>query len=191
MGDVSVTATHGFAVSPTVIKAGTNQMDIRVTNLTTLIENTGRIILRSGDVRKEVKLTAYGDALPVKDISSLATVFDGASVESQSFFDASSLSSQGYTIEIKARTDDPSKSVLPYAVTSDGLGFKSYIRSTSMGLMNGKNVFVSEKGLSNPSNGGTFYNTDGQFHTYRYAVTPTAMPLLPTAVSSSIATACQ
>ncbi|MBR4535003.1 MAG: hypothetical protein IKO85_10800, partial [Bacteroidaceae bacterium] len=78
----------------------------------------------------------------------------------------------GYTIEIKARTDDVSKSVLPYAVTSDGLGFKSYVRSTSMGLMNGKDVFVSEKGLSNPANGGTFYNTDGQFHTYRYAVTP-------------------
>ena len=38
--------------------------------------------------------------------------------------------------------------------------------------MNSKDVFVSEKGLSNPANGGTFYNTDGQFHTYRYAVTP-------------------
>ena len=171
MGDVSVTATHGFEVSPSVIPSGTTTATVTVKHVTTQIENTGRIILRSGDVRKEVKLTAYGDALPVKDISSLATVFDGASVESQSF-DASSLSSQGYTIEIKARTDDPSKSVLPYAVTSDGLGFKSYIRSTSMGLMNGKNVFVSEKGLSNPSNGGTFYNTDGQFHTYRYAVTP-------------------
>ena len=41
-----------------------------------------------------------------------------------------------------------------------------------MGLMNSKNVFVSEKGISNPANGGTFYNTDGLFHTYRYAVTP-------------------
>ena len=62
--------------------------------------------------------------------------------------------------------------MLPYAVTESGLGFKSYVRSTSMGLMNSKNVFVSEKGLSNPANGGTFYNTDGLFHTYRYAVTP-------------------
>jgi hypothetical protein len=41
-----------------------------------------------------------------------------------------------------------------------------------MGLMNSNNISVSEKGLSNPSNGGTFYNTDGLFHTYRYAVTP-------------------
>ena len=28
------------------------------------------------------------------------------------------------------------------------------------------------KGISNPANGGTFYNTDGLYHTYRYAVTP-------------------
>ena len=171
MGDISVTATHGFAVSPTVIKAGTKQATVRVTNLTTLIENTGRIILRSGDMRKEVALTAYGTPLPVKDISSQGTAFDGSPVESQTF-DASALNDKGYTIEIKARTDDPSKSVWPYAVTSDGLGFKGYVRSTSMGLMNGKNVFVSEKGISNPANGGTFYNTDGRFHTYRYAVTP-------------------
>ncbi len=170
-GDISVTATHGFAVSPTVIKAGTKQATVRVTHLTTLIENTGRIILRSGDMRKEVALMAYGTPLPVKDISSQGTAFDGSAVESQTF-DASALTDKGYTIEIKARTDDPSKSVWPYAVTSDGLGFKGYVRSTSMGLMNGKNVFVSEKGISNPANGGTFYNTDGRFHTYRYAVTP-------------------
>ena len=117
-----------------------------------------------------MRLTAYGDALPVKDISADAQKYEGAIVASQSF-DPSALSDKGYTIEIKARTDDASKSVLPYAVTADGLGFKSYIRSTTMGLMNGQGVFVSEKGLSNPSNGGTFYNTDGLFHTYRYAVT--------------------
>ena len=40
-----------------------------------------------------------------------------------------------------------------------------------MGLKNSKDVFVSEKGIFNPANGGTFYNTDGQYHTYRYAVT--------------------
>ena len=170
-GDISVTATHGFEVTPATLPAGTQNATLTVKNLTSLIENTGRIILRAGDLRKEVKLTAYGDALPVKDISSQGTAFDGSAVESQTF-DASALSDKGYTIEIKARTDDPSKSVLPYAVTSDGLGFKGYVRSTSMGLMNSKNVFVSEKGISNPANGGTFYNTDGLFHTYRYAVTP-------------------
>ena len=41
-----------------------------------------------------------------------------------------------------------------------------------MGMKNSKDVFVSEKGISNPANGGTFYNTDGLYHTYRYAVTP-------------------
>ena len=170
-GDLSVAATHGFSVSPTVIKAGTRQATVRVTHQTTLLENSGRIILRSGDLRKEVAVTGYGDALPVKDISSLAHTFGGEAVESQSF-DASGLGDQGYTIELKARADDPGKTVLPYAVTSSGLGFKSYIRSTTMGLLNSRNVFVSEKGISNPSNGGTFYNTDGLFHTYRYAVTP-------------------
>jgi len=178
-GDISLKATHGFAVSPAVIKAGTKTATVRVTHLTTLIENTGRIILRSGDLRKEVQLTAYGTPLEVKDLAALPTtspsssgqVFGGTAAESATF-PASSLSSKGYTVEIKARTDDPSKTVLPYAVTSDGLGFKSYVRSTSMGLMNSNNIFVSEKGLSNPANGGTFYNTDGLFHTYRYAVTP-------------------
>ena len=38
-------------------------------------------------------------------------------------------------------------------------------------MKNSKDVFVSEKGISNPANGGTFYNTDGNYHTYRYAVT--------------------
>jgi len=169
-GDISLQATHGFEVSPTSLPANAKNATVRVKNLTTLIENEGRIILRSGDLRKEVRLTAYGDALPVKDISADAQKYEGAIVASQSF-DPSALSDKGYTIEIKARTDDASKSVLPYAVTADGLGFKSYIRSTTMGLMNGQGVFVSEKGLSNPSNGGTFYNTDGLFHTYRYAVT--------------------
>ena len=170
-GDISVTATHGFEVSPATLPAGAQNATVTVKHLTSLIENTGRIILRSGDLRKEVKITAYGTPLPVKDITATGQVFDGSAVESQAF-SAESLSDTGYTIEIKARTDDPSKSVLPYAVTPSGLGFKSYIRSTAMGLMNGKNVFVSEKGLSNPANGGTFYNTDGLFHTYRYAVTP-------------------
>ena len=128
-------------------------------------------------MRKEVSLTAYGTPLPVKDppsptrTSRLCQVFNGADVEGASF-DAGALGDGGYTIEIKARTDESSKSVQPYAVTGSGLGFKSYVRNTSMGLMNGSGVFVSEKGLSNPSNGGTFYNTDGQYHTYRYAVTP-------------------
>ncbi|MBO4613382.1 MAG: hypothetical protein J5671_09500, partial [Bacteroidaceae bacterium] len=86
-------------------------------------------------------------------------------------FDASELTEKGYTVEIKAKADNAAKQVLPYAVTNGGLGFKSYIKDTSMGMLNSRDVFVSEKGISNPANGGTFYNTDGQYHTYRYAVT--------------------
>jgi hypothetical protein len=129
-GDISITATHGFEVSPSTLPASAQNATVTVKNVTSLIENTGRIILRSGDLRKEVKLTAYGDALPVKDISSLPTVsasssgqvFNGAEVEGASF-DAGALGDGGYTIEIKARTDESSKSVQPYAVTGSGLGF--------------------------------------------------------------------
>ena len=174
-GDISVTATHGFAVTPTIIKAGTKQATVRVTNLTTLLTNTGRVILRSGDMRTYVALTSHGTPLPVKDLSKAGGDYsfhalDGAGVEDQQF-DADALTDKGYTVEIKARTEEGFKAVLPYAVTADGLGFEGYIRGNSIGLMNSKNVFVSEKGISNPANGGTFYNDDGQYHTYRYAVT--------------------
>ncbi|MBR1787868.1 MAG: hypothetical protein IJ762_01570, partial [Bacteroidaceae bacterium] len=160
--DISLRVGSGFEVSPTTIKAGTESTKVTVRHLSTLRHAESRLILRSGDIRTYVNIIAEGTPLPSKDISSLPTtassasgqVFGGSSAESASF-PASALSDKGYTIEIKAKTDDPSKSVLPYAVTSDGLGFKSYVRSTSMGLMNGKDVFVSEKGLSNPANGGT------------------------------------
>ena len=179
-GDISVTATHGFAVTPTVIKAGTKTATVRVTHLTTLLNATGKVILRSGDMRAYVNLTGHGTALPVKDISQAAnasaqgytfTALDGSAVESQEY-DASALTDQGYTVEIKARTDEGFETILPYAVTASGLGFEGYVRGNSVGMMNSKNVFVSEKGISNPANGGTFYNDDGLFHTYRYAVTP-------------------
>ena len=169
-GDIQVSATHGFAVTPTSIKAGTKSATVTVTNLTTLLNSTGKIVLRSGDMRKNVRLVGMGTPLPVKDLSQNPVYKGKADDESQSF-DASSLTEQGYTVEIKARTDNGGKSVLPYAVTARGLGFKGYIKDTSMGMKNSKDVFVSEKGISNPANGGTFYNTDGLYHTYRYAVT--------------------
>ena len=174
-GDISVSATHGFAVTPTVIKAGTKSATVRVTNLTSLLTSEGRVILRSGDMRAYVNLTGHGTPLPVKDLSKAGdgysfTKLGGEAVESQDF-DADALTENGYTVEIKARTDEGFKAVLPYAVTAGGLGFEGYVRGNSVGLMNSKNVFVSEKGISNPANGGTFYNDDGLFHTYRYAVT--------------------
>ena len=169
-GDISVTATHGFAVSPTTIKAGSKDVKVKVTNLTTLITSTGKVILRSGDVRKNVRLTGKGTALPVKDLSE-NPIYTGKEDDDSQSFDASGLTEAGYTVEVRAKTDNAAKQILPYAVTSKGLGFKGYIKDTSMGMKNSKDIFISEKGISNPANGGTFYNTDGQYHTYRYAVT--------------------
>ena len=168
--DISVTPSYGFSVSPTLIKAGTKEAVIKVTNLTTLISSSGKVVLRSGDMRKNVKLIGKGTALPVKDLSQ-NPIYIGKENDDSHSFDASTLSEKGYTVEIKAKTDNDAKQVLPYAVTGRGLGFKSYVKSTSMGMKNSKDIFISEKGISNPANGGTFYNTDGLYHTYRYAVT--------------------
>ena len=133
--DISLQVGPGFEVTPTMIKAGTESTQVTVRYVSTLRHTEGKLILRSGDIRTYVNIVAEGTPLPVKDISTAGHVFDGSAVESQ-MFNAESLSDAGYTIEIKARTDDASKSVLPYAVTSSGLGFKSYVRSTSMGLLN-------------------------------------------------------
>lgn len=170
--DVTIKATTGFIVTPEVIPAGMDdEVTVTVTHLTSKRVHEGRVILRSGDVRSYVELVGYGTSLPVKDISS-SPVYSGGSREGMSF-DASSLSSEtGYTIEVKARTDASGAMVCPYGLTSDGVGFKSYIGNTTLGLYNGADTFVSDEALSNPSNGGTFYNTDGLYHTYRYAVTP-------------------
>jgi cyclophilin family peptidyl-prolyl cis-trans isomerase len=171
MGDISVSATHGFAVSPTTIKAGKNAT-ITVTNLTTLNRNTGRVMLRAGDMRAYVDLTGIGSELEVKDISQNPVYAGGSDDYYMEFGDFNPTEETGYTVEIKAKTDDGRSYVHPFAITEQGVGFKGYVTSTSMGLYNGKGVFVSEKRMSNPANGGTFYNTDGLFHTYRYAVTP-------------------
>ena len=167
--DIKVSATHGFAVSPVVIKAGTSKQTITVTNVTTLAENTGKVILRSGDLRKYVALSSFGSPLPVKDISQNPVYAGGEDVNKT--FEGFNPSSNGYTVEVRAKVDDASKELFPFAVSNDKIGFKGYVKSESMGLYNGANTFISDEGISNPANGGTFYNTDGLYHTYRYAVT--------------------
>ena len=168
-GDISLTATHGFAVSPTVIKAGQKNVTVTVTNLATLKEQTGRIILRSGDMRTYVNLVGMGTSLPVKDLSQ-NPIYKGNGDEYVEFRDFEP-GENGYSVEVKAKVDALSRYLKPFATTEQGAGFKSYVTPTSMGMYNSKGVFVSEKGMSNPANGGTFYNTDGLYHTYRYAVT--------------------
>ncbi|MCD8235541.1 MAG: hypothetical protein LUD00_02565 [Prevotellaceae bacterium] len=165
--DVTLTVTSGFTVSPALIKAGTEKTVVTVTNVSNLAHATGQLILRSGDVRSYVKLTGLGTPLAVKDLSQ-NPAYSGGSDEEMSF-DGFKPGSNGYTFEIRAKVDDASASLLPYAVTSAGAGLMSYINSTSVGMYNSTS---RKDGISNPSNGGTFYNTDGLYHTYRYAVAP-------------------
>ena len=167
--DIKVSATHGFAVSPVVIKAGTSKQTITVTNVTTLAENTGKVILRSGDLRKYIALSSFGSPLPVKDISQNPVYAGGE--DANKTFEGFNPSSNGYTVEVRAKVDDASKELFPFAVSNDKIGFKGYVKCESVGLYNGGNTFISDEGISNPANGGTFYNTDGLYHTYRYAVT--------------------
>ena len=169
-GDISLSATSGFEVSPTTLPKDTKEATVTVKNLSSKYNTTGNIILRSADMRKKVRLVAYGDALPQKDLSQ-NPIYKGSADDDNHSFDASKLSENGYTVEVRAKTENPAMQILPYAVTKGGLGFMGYVKDTSMGMLNSRDVFVSEKGISNPANGGTFYNTDGQYHTYRYAVT--------------------
>ena len=163
--DITLSATHGFSVSPSVIKAGESDVEVTVTNLTTLRHATGRVILRSADVRKYVDLTSTGTELERKDLSQNPTYSGGS--DSELTFEGFNPGDNGYTIEFKVKTDQASQHFYPFAVSKSGVGFKGYVGYNSVGLYNSS----WEKGLSNPANGGTFYNTDGLYHTYRYAVT--------------------
>ena len=164
IADIDVSVTHGFSVSPSVIKAGEGDVEVTVTNLTTLKKNVGKVILRSADVRQYVVVTSYGTELELKDLSQ-NPVYTGndASKELEGFEPGEN----GYTVEFKAKIDADNKNVYPYAVSDKGVGFKGYVSSSGMGLY----AADDKKGVSNPANGGTFYNTDGLYHTYRYAVT--------------------
>ena len=169
VSDIKVSATHGFAVSPTTIKADGGDQTVTVVNTTTLAENTGKVILRSGDTRTYVKLHSFGSPLEVKDISQNPVYAGGEDMKMT--FDGFNPGKDGYTVEVRAKVDDASMDLAPFAVTADKVGFHSYINSTSMGMHNGKDTYISNEAISNPANGGTFYNTDGLYHTYRYAVT--------------------
>ena len=164
ISDVTVSATHGLEVMPKVITAGSGEVEVKVTNTTTLRKNVGKVILRSADIRKYVFVETRGSVLEQKDLSQ-DPIFKGDDQE-MVFLDFNP-GENGYTIEFKVKTDDATKQFFPYAVSAAGVGFKGYVESNGIGLYNSEN----KKSLSNPANGGTFYNTDGLFHTYRYAVT--------------------
>ena len=169
MQDVKVTASPGLEVSPQVIAADAGEAVLTITNHSTLNHQSGRVILRSGDIRLRVNVEATGTPLPMKDLSQ-DPVYTGGQ-DSRMTFEGFSPGPDGFTLELRARTDAASSRVEPFGLSGSGVGFKGYVGPSGLGLLNSRGVFVSEKGMSNPSNGGTFYNTDGLYHTYRYAVT--------------------
>ncbi|MBR4366445.1 MAG: hypothetical protein IKP43_06670, partial [Bacteroidaceae bacterium] len=170
VGDISVSATSGFTATPSVIAAGTGSATIKVSNDTYRRKNAGQLILRSGDKRTYVQLRSRGSDLEQKDIAA-NKIYTGGTDESKTF-EGFAPGKNGYTVEARVKVDDASKNFYPFATTADGVGFKGYVNATGIGLYNGTGSFTSDESLSNPSNGGTFYNTDGEYHTYRYAVTP-------------------
>ena len=164
-GDIQISATTGFAVSPVKLSASAKNAKIRVTNLTTLAHNSGKVILRSGDMRAYVNVGSLGTELEQKDLSQNPVYTGGA--EEEMSFDGFTPGENGYTVEFRAKVDELSKEFMPYAVTENGVGFKGYVTSSSLGLYNGTS---RKERIANPANGGTFYNTDGLYHTYRFAV---------------------
>lgn len=61
--DVQVAVTSGFSVTPAVIKAGTESVEVTVTNTSTRNQAEGKLILRSGDIRTYVSLWLSGKVL--------------------------------------------------------------------------------------------------------------------------------
>ncbi len=166
-GAITVSASHGFEVTPTTL---TGNGTVTVRNVSSLAHNTGKVILRSGDLRAYVDVASTGTPLAVKDISANPAYAGGTDAEKT--FEGFNPGDNGYTVEVKAKTAASGSTLNAYAVAADKAGFDSYIGSESLGLLNGASSYYSNEGISNPANGGTFYNTDGLYHTYRYAVTP-------------------
>ena len=77
---------------------------MRVKNLTTLKKNVGRVILRSADIRKYVVVTSFGSELELKDLSQSAVYVNGN--DDAMTFKGFAPSENGYTVEVKVKTDE-------------------------------------------------------------------------------------
>ncbi len=169
---ISVTATPGFSVTPSTISA-TKDGTIRVKYNSTLPETDGKIILRAGDIRKYISLKGYGSELEEKSIKDNPVYAGGTDRSfSHTAADGFSAGSNGYTVEFRVKIDRDSETFDAYAVTNEGESFHAYIEPQAIGYYNGS----SKIAISNPATAGDgglqqFYNNDGKFHTYRYAVT--------------------
>lgn len=171
--DIKLVATSGFEVFPETLPAGSGTGQTITVTFNSYKSKTGQIILRSGDYRAFVDVEGVATPLEVKDLSqNPAYRGDDESFE-HSKEDGFTAGENGYTVEFKIKTDNLNKSFNVYGITEKGVGFKAYVNSEGIGFYNENN----HKKIVNPfttgtSGGGTIYNTDGKFHTYRFAVTP-------------------
>ncbi|MEP4534288.1 MAG: hypothetical protein ABJ004_14445 [Cyclobacteriaceae bacterium] len=159
--EITLTTPGGFLVTPTTISYDADEVEVTVTLKSTLALTTGQIILRSGDTRTYVSVMGYGTPLPVKDLSS-APIYTGTDnsfeVNMAEGFDPSET---GYTMEFKVWTADLSAEFVPYAVTEEGVGFRTYVNRGALGMYNGINQDWRLQEL---------YNEE-KAHTFTYAVT--------------------
>lgn len=169
--EISIQAPSGFTVAPTAIPANGKKQKVTVTLNSTLKQTEGKIILRSGEKRSYIKVTGYGTALPVKDLSASPAC---QGINEKEFSQPFRPGGHGYTLEFKVKANKPGQAFCPYFVDNEGYGVKAYITSNEIGLYSS----IRKKGISNPETagreGGTgrFYNKEGEAYTYRFAVTP-------------------
>ena len=168
--DVELIAPAGFSVSPSVVSKDAKDVDVTVTFNSWKNEGYGILYLKSGMVRRKVVLRAYGTPLEKKALSLDNNLFvgdDAFEVTKRDGFEIDA--DKGYTVEVKVKASDEKTVFNPYFITEDGYGFKGGISGKGMSKYNS----TSELSISNPAtHGGDFYNNDGGFHVYRYAVTP-------------------
>lgn len=181
--DVELIPSFGFEVFPTVVPVGTATTPVAVT-YTSYRSLQGRLVIRSGNNFVLVDLAGTATPLEEKDLSQ-TPVYQGASdpMEDGSFEtdDAAGFTpgDKGYTVEFKVRTAAANQSFDFSAIlkgdnsrTTGSLA--GYVTSEGLGLYSSNTM---KYGISNPykdTEGGNknFYNNDGKYHTYRYAVTP-------------------
>ncbi len=167
---VQVSATTGFSVFPTVLDPSKDG-EIRITLNSTLPETSGKVILRSGDLRTYIDLTGYAADLEQKDLKEGAAFAGTEKSFTAGAAEGFTAGQDGYTIEFRAKLNNSMSTLDAYAVTTDGAAFQAYVDPEALGLYNG----LTKVNVENPAtaaDGGkkTFYNKDGNFHTYRYAV---------------------
>ncbi|MCF0198650.1 MAG: carbohydrate binding domain-containing protein [Bacteroidaceae bacterium] len=172
--DVTLEASADFAVSPTVIPAGSEEIDVTVTYTAYRCKASGAIYLRSDMNKRTIELEGYGSPLPQKVLDRRNNIY----VASEKKFDIIASdgfrpdASKGYTVEFRVRNGKADGGFYPYFVTDNGMGVKAYTEQAGIGVY-GSYDAATKRSITNPANAsGRFFNEDGEYHTYRYAVTP-------------------